>query len=135
MSHEDPPDIAYDKVLQEAGANLQVGTTTGDFRALRDSVDQRIIDNVLNRTGSFYNGVDYDNVLGFRAISWPELEGGIAAIDEDLDGMPDAWEQRYFGHHRRGSPEKSRADYDRDGYTDVEEYLNATNPTKPEVCQ
>jgi pectate lyase len=135
MSQEDPPDIAYDKVLQKAGANLQVGTTMGDFRTLRDSVDQRIIDNVLNRRGSFYNGVDYDNVLGFRAISWPQLKGGIAAIDEDLDGMPDAWEQRYFGHHRRGSSEKSRGDYDRDGYTDVEEYLNATDPTQPEICQ
>lgn len=135
MPQEDPPDVAYDRVLQEAGANLQVRASTGDFRTLRDSVDQRIIDNVSNRTGSFYNGVDYDKVLGYRAISWPELKGGIAAIDEDLDGMPDVWEQHYFGHQRRGSPEKSRSDYDQDGYTDVEEYLNQTNPTQPEICQ
>lgn len=135
MSQEDSPDIAYDKVLRDAGANLQVSTTTGDFRTIRDSVDQRIIDNVLNRTGSFYNGVDYDSALGFRAISWPELQSGTAAIDDDLDGMPDIWEQHYFGYHRRGSSEKSRGDYDRDGYTDVEEYLNRTNPTQPEFCQ
>jgi hypothetical protein len=135
MPREDPPDVAYNKVLMEAGANLQVGTATGAFQTIRDSVDQRIIDNVLDRTGSFYNGVDYDNVLGFPSISWPELQSGIAAIDEDLDGMPDAWEQRYFGHHGRGSSERSRGDYDRDGYTDVEEYLNRTNPTKPEKCQ
>lgn len=134
MSQEDSPDIAYDKVSQGAGANLQVSTAAGDFRAIRDGVDQRIIDNLLNRTGSFYNGVDYDSVLGFRAITWPELKRGIAAIDEDLDGMPDVWEQRYFGNLQRGSPEKSREDYDRDGYTDVEEYLNQTNPTQPETC-
>jgi len=135
MSQEDSPHIAYDKVLQDAGANLQVSTATGDFRIVRDNVDQRIINNVVKRVGSFYNGVDYDSVLGFRAISWPELKGGMAAIDEDLDGMPETWEQRYFGHQRRGSPEKSRGDYDRDGYTDVEEYLNATDPTQPEICQ
>jgi pectate lyase len=135
MPQEDSPHIAYNKVLREAGANLQVSTATGAFQTIRDSVDQRIIDNVINRTGSFYNGVDYDNVLGFRSISWPELQSGIAAIDEDLDGMPDEWEERYFGHYGRGSSERSRGDYDRDGYTDVEEYLNRTNPTRSEKCQ
>jgi hypothetical protein len=85
--------------------------------------------------GSFYNGVDYDNVAGFPAISWPELRDGTAAIDDDLDGMPDAWEQHYFGDNHRGSSESSDDDYDRDGYTDVEEYLNQTNPAQPEICE
>jgi hypothetical protein len=122
-------------VLQDAGANLQVNTSTGEFQTLRDSVDQRIIANLLNQTGSFYNGVDYDNVSGFPAISWPELQGGIAAIDEDLDGMPDGWERLFFGDSLRGSPEKSGDDYDRDGYTDIEEYLNQTNPIQPECAR
>jgi pectate lyase len=134
MPKEDPPLLAYDKVLRGAGANLQVGAPTGEFRTIRDSVDERIIDNVVNRTGSFFNGIDYDTVGGFRAISWPELRSGIAATDDDFDGMPDAWEQLYFRHTRRGSPEKSYGDYDRDGYTDVEEYLNGTNPIRPEMC-
>jgi pectate lyase len=134
MPEEDPARLAYVLVLKDAGANLQVSAPTGEFRTLRDSVDQRIIDNVLNRTGSFYNGVDYDNVSGFPAISWPELQGGIAAIDDDMDGMPDAWEQRYFGDTLRGSQESSGGDYDGDGYTDVEEYLNQTDPMQPEIC-
>ncbi len=132
---EDPPEIAYDKVVRGAGANLQVRERTGEFLTIRDSVDQRIIENVLNRKGSFYNGIDYDNVLGFQAISWPELQGGKVAIDRDWDGMPDAWEQLYFGHNRRGVPQESSGDYDRDGYTDVEEYLNQTSPVKPVMCQ
>lgn len=134
-AEEDPPGIVYDKVLREAGANLQVAGRTGYFRTIRDSVDQRIIDNVLNRTGSFFNGIDYDNVLGFPAISWPELQGGKQAIDNDLDGMPDAWELLHFHSIRRGSQEETSGDYDRDGYTDVEEYLNRTNPVRPEMCQ
>lgn len=134
ITKQDSPQIAYDKVLQDAGANLQVGAPTGEFRMIRDAVDQRIIDNVLNRTGVFFNGVDHDAEAGFPAISWPELRGGQPSIDEDLDGMPDAWEQLYFHHTRRGSQERTRSDYDRDGYTDVEEYLNRTNPTRPESC-
>jgi hypothetical protein len=135
ISQEDPPEIAYDKVVRDAGANLQVRERTGEFLAIRDSVDQRIIDNVLNRKGSFYNGVDHDSVLGFRAISWPELQAGTAAIDSDWDGMPDTWEYLYFGHDRQGSQADSSSDYDQDGYTDVEEYLNQTNPMQPEMCQ
>jgi pectate lyase len=135
ITEEDSPQVAYEKVLRDAGANLQVSAQTGEFQTLRDSVDQRIIANVQNRTGSFYNGVDFNNVSGFPAISWPELQGGTAAIDDDLDGMPDAWEQRYFGDILRGSPENSEGDYDQDGYTDVEEYLNQTDPTQPEICE
>jgi hypothetical protein len=135
MPQEDPASMVYRKVLRDVGANLQVATTTGDFQTLRDSVDQRIIDNVTSRTGSFFNGIEYDNASGFPAISWPELQQGEATIDEDEDGMPDAWEQRYFGQTGRGSPEESSGDYDRDGYTDVEEYLNGTNPTQTEICQ
>jgi pectate lyase len=134
-SLEDSPEVAYNKVLRDAGANLQVGATTGYFRTIRDSVDQRIIDDLVNRTGSLFNGIDYDSVSGFPAISWPELQGGKVAIDNDLDGMPDAWEQLYFHTTRRGSQQNSRRDYDRDGYTDVEEYLNRTNPIRPEMCQ
>jgi pectate lyase len=135
LSQDDPPEIAYDKVVRGAGANLQVREWTGEFLAIRDTVDQRIIENVLNRKGSFYNGVDHDSVLGFQAISWPELQSGKAAIDSDWDGMPDAWEHLYFRHNGRGSQTDSSNDYDRDGYTDVEEYLNQTSPIQPEICQ
>ena len=48
--------------------------------------------------------------------------------DIDTDGMPDEWERRF-------SPKgdlslQSSSDLDSDGYTNVEEYLNQTNPTK-----
>ena len=46
--------------------------------------------------------------------------------DTDHDGMPDAWEVKY-----QLDPDKaidSSIDSDDDGYTNVEEYLNGTNP-------
>jgi hypothetical protein len=134
MSQVDSPEAAYNRVIRDVGANLQVRGTTGWFRIIRDSIDQQIIDDVLNRTGSLINGVDFDTQDGFSAISWPELQGGKEAIDEDMDGMPDAWEQLYFHTTLRGSQVRSSGDYDRDGYTDVEEYLNRTNPIQPDMC-
>jgi hypothetical protein len=131
MTSEDTPQDAYSKILLDAGANLQVSGNDGNFKSLRDAVDTRIINNLINRTGAFFNGVGRDGEEGFAAISWPELAGGTPALDSDGDGMPDMWEQRYFGNTSRGSANDSSGDYDNDGYTDLEEYLNNTNPLKP----
>ncbi len=45
----------------------------------------------------------------------------IAIVDSDNDGIDDAWELLYFGDLTTAS---SVSDYDRDGYTDRQEYLN-----------
>ena len=45
--------------------------------------------------------------------------------DTDADGMPDAWEMQHFGTlDRDGS-----GDFDGDGISDLNEYLNGTNPS------
>jgi len=96
---------------------------------IRDAVDRRIINNLVTRRGTFLNGVNANGVGGFPSISWPTLAAGTPATDGDNDGMPDAWERLYFGNTSRGLPTDSRGDFDSDGYTDLEEYLNETNPT------
>lgn len=45
--------------------------------------------------------------------------------DFDNDGMPDSWEQTYFGSVDRDGG----GDFDEDGQTDLAEYLAGTNPT------
>jgi hypothetical protein len=107
---EQPPQEAYQRVIQDAGATWPV----------RDQVDQRIIDNVVQRTGRFLNGAD---------LVWPTLRSGPAPADGDADGMADAWEQEQFGTTTRGAPMDFSSDRDGDGYTDVEEYLNQTDPS------
>lgn len=109
LTTEQTAQEAYTRVISEAGAILP----------LRDSADQRIIDNLLQRTGAFPNGSD---------LVWPELASGPVSLDSDQDGMPDAWEQQHFGTTSRGAADDSSGDYDQDGYTDVEEYLNCTDP-------
>jgi len=48
------------------------------------------------------------------------------ANDTDGDGMPDDWEMRHFGDLSRDG----RGDFDGDGISDLDEYLNGGDPTR-----
>jgi len=102
---------AYIVVLAGVGASLP----------RRDSVDARIIDDVRKGAGSI---IDSQEQVG----SWPPLKSLQAPLDADNDGMPDSWELSY-GLNPRDSADGA-ADKDGDGYTNLEEYLNNTDPRK-----
>lgn len=74
---------AYAKVLEIGGASL-----------VRDAVDQRIINDVKNRTytaegsnGSTKGIIDSQSDVG----GWPELKSTTPPTDSSGDGMPDEW--------------------------------------------
>jgi len=94
---------AYDQVLAQAGATLPI----------RDSVDQRIVNDVKNGIGRIIN--DPSEVGG-----WPRLASGTPPADSDHDGMADNWEVSNFGNLSRNGT----GDANNNGYTDLEEYLN-----------
>ncbi|MDP0500822.1 MAG: polysaccharide lyase [Verrucomicrobiota bacterium JB022] len=104
---------AYELVLAHAGATLP----------RRDVVDRRIAQEVRAGQPTHGNGIikRIDDVGG-----WPEFRGGLPPVDTDLDGMPDAWERRYGLDPE--DPADGVRDADGDGYTNLEEYLNGTNP-------
>jgi hypothetical protein len=101
------PDVAWSTVMNGAGATLPV----------RDEVDRRIIDEVLERTGGYFNGDRQASPNPY----WPDLAAGAVPADADLDGMADSWELAMFGDVARDG----RGDADGDGYTDLEAYLNS----------
>jgi pectate lyase len=103
----DSADAAWTAVIDGAGATLPV----------RDEVDRRIIDELVARSGGYLNG----DGQAPPNPSWPLPAQGSVPADADLDGMPDAWEAAAFGDVGRDG----RGDADGDGYTDLEEYLNA----------
>jgi len=100
---------AYEKVIAGAGATLP----------LRDAVDTRIVEGVRTNTGKV--------LLSQKEVGgWPEYRSAVAPPDRDLDGMPDQWETRYGLDP--GNASDNSDDADRDGYTNIEEFLNSTNP-------
>jgi pectate lyase len=109
---------AYDQVLANAGATIGLDSQ-GNSYWRRDPVDGRIVNDVRNGTGSY---IDDPSEVG----GWPELAAGTAPPDSDHDGMPDQWERLYcLGP---SDPSDGPFDADGDGYTNVEEYLNGTEP-------
>jgi hypothetical protein len=96
---------AYSLVLADAGASFPV----------RDSVDERIVNDVINGTGHIID--DEDEVGG-----WPTLNSLPAPTDSDHDGMPDAWELAVCLDPNNAADRNG--DRDSDGYTNIEEYIN-----------
>ncbi len=52
--------------------------------------------------------------------------------DNDLDGMPNWFENRYAGLDRE-NPSDAALDLDGDGLTNLEEFRNGTDPNKPDT--
>ena len=113
--HQQTAMDAYHTVLAKAGATLP----------RRDAVDVRVTDMV--RTGKFIkeNGIVNDprEVGGYPEDSFSRED---VPADTDRDGMPDAWERKY--QLNPAKPGDGSEDADGDGYTNVEEYLNGTDP-------
>ncbi|WP_256865321.1 Ig-like domain-containing protein [Paenibacillus sp. 32352] len=100
------PEEAYKLVLEQAGAILPK----------RDSVDARIIHDVINRTGRQINSPA-------EVGGWPVLNSAPAPEDSDHDGMPDEWELAHGLNPN--DPEDRNGQMNGDGYTNLENYLNS----------
>ncbi len=97
-------------VLDHAGATLP----------MRDAVDNCVTNSIYNNTGAVLTA------LGQGCAFFPPDDPGLAPLDTDSDGMPDAWELSY-GLDPFAATD-GRLDKDRDIYTNLEEYINSTNP-------
>jgi hypothetical protein len=62
------------------------------------------------------------NVAGSATSAGATLT--VTQPDTDVDGLPDWWEMKFFG----GLSQTGNADYDSDGVSNADEYLNGTDP-------
>ena len=107
----------------------------------RDATDKFWIEGIRTRTGKPAYWADKDpNWASYNRgsnekedfVVWrtedfpPPAAGAVASADTDNDGMPDDWE-RANGLNPDDASD-GPADADGDGYTNLEEYLNRTNP-------
>jgi pectate lyase len=104
----DSAETARDRVLSYGGA----------FWWDRNPIEQRIIDSVKTGAGAIINtvpGAEWASVLAAPMITRD------ANWDVDLDGMSGSWE---VAHGLDPSADDHNGDFDSDGYTNLEEYLN-----------
>jgi len=101
------PEQAKTDVLARAGASLPK----------RDTIDKRLVGDVINKTGHSIATVD-DQPEG----GWPELHSEPAPADDDGDGMPNEWE--ISNGLEKDNPD-DRNTIGPGGYTNLEIYLNS----------
>ena len=138
-----PASEAFDYVLKNAGATLPK----------RDAVDTRIAEQVRTGKISYKEGIKLPEKqfehrklpldsykLGIitdvsQVGGYPEYKG-TPYKDSDNDGMPDEYEVKH-GLNPKNAADAS-LDKDKDGYTNIEEYLNSVVPVsnvKPEISK
>ena len=96
---------AYKNVMAKGGASLA-----------RDAADARVIRDVQNGTGSIIGNED-------KVGSWPEYKTFNIIKDTDQDGMADSWENQNGLNPK--DPSDRNGDLNKDGYTNLEKYLNS----------
>ncbi|MBZ4188993.1 pectate lyase family protein [Niabella beijingensis] len=107
---------AYTAVLKNAGAILPE----------RDTLDQRIVNDVQHRTGSlidvqggYPHGTPYEQTI----TAWPVLRQEQPAPDADQDGIPDTWETAN-GLNPGNNQDAAIRTIDKN-YSNIEVYINS----------
>ncbi len=101
------PEQAYIDDLASAGCSFPK----------RDTIDRRIIQDVINQTGHSIVSTSNQPEGG-----WPLLSSLPAPADTDHDGMPDDWE---LSQGLNPNDDSDRNIVNEDGYTKLENYLNS----------
>jgi len=123
-----PAEDAYNQVLADVGCNAHLDGH-GIFWRHSDSIDQRMIDDVRHKKGFDHpiNQNDWDT----QKVAFPVMDPGTPYTDTDHDGMGDDWEMDHFKNlHTAEYNDASKTDYDHDGFYDLEEFLNGSDPEK-----
>ncbi len=107
---------AYKEVLLNVGCNFPS----------RDTLDERIIEDVKNGTGKFIDvqgGFTHGTAYELTLHAWPNLKMGPVKKDTDQDGIPDDWEIK---QHLNPLDDTDAGMYNLDkNYTNIELFLNS----------
>ena len=119
--HTDTAAGAFDRVLNYMGANWWMRD------GVIDTPDERMIHNVRTGTGRIMAWADDPfNPDPAEGVEWRTLNATPTVsrdfnFDVEGDGLPGAWE---LDHGLSPLTQDNNGDFDSDGYTNLEEYLN-----------
>jgi hypothetical protein len=140
MKWNSPLPMAPMTILPANTARSYVLANAGAILPKRDAVDSRIVTQVATGKIAYLPNVTLpETQFKHRRLpidsyktgiitevaqvgGYPEYKGQPLA-DADLDGMPDAWEKK--NGLNPADPTDATKDRDKDGYTNIEEYLNS----------
>ena len=109
---------AYAAVLKTVGASYH-----------RDTLDQRIINDVTHRTGKIIDvqgGYTHGTAYELTVNAWPLLQIQPAPPDNDRDGIPDEWEKKK-GLNAADASDAGLFTLSK-RYTNIEVYINSLVP-------
>ncbi|MEI8110744.1 MAG: pectate lyase [Chitinophagia bacterium] len=112
---EETAQHAFQRVLTFVGASFQ-----------RDTLDARIIQDVVKRKGNFIDvpgGFPHGTPYNISQFAWPLLQSKPAPADTDEDGIPDNWEL-IKGLNPKNTSDAILATL-HPFYTNIEMYLNS----------
>ncbi|MCU0387978.1 MAG: pectate lyase [Chitinophagaceae bacterium] len=107
--------IAYQNVLAKAGASFR-----------RDTLDERIINDVKNGTGKIIDvqgGYPHGTTWEVSKTAWPVLKQTQPLPDADKDGMPDEWEKKNGLDPTK--PEDASLKAPKSFYTNIERFIHS----------
>jgi hypothetical protein len=113
----EPAERAFETVLTQAGATLPK----------RDAVDERVVHMVRDGEIRYASGRGILTEIS-QVGGYPEYQGE-PYTDEDADGMPDFWEREHGLNP--GDATDAGGDSNGDGYTNIEDCINGTDPRAP----
>ncbi|CAM4383178.1 Ig-like domain-containing protein [Zobellia nedashkovskayae] len=99
--------------MQSSEVESTVLANVGASKPNRDSSDERVVQNVINRNGGM--------LINVSDVGYPNLKSGEAYQDSDKDGMDDEWETS-VGLDPTDSTD-GKKDVNNDGYTNLEIFL------------
>ncbi len=115
----------------------RAGAGAGLIAHGRDAIDTRSVWTFLLHQGGLIDHQDeiFDDLDGNGTRDWPVYRSGVAPVDTDMDGMPDAWEVTHASNpmlpdgYLPASP---------GGYTRLEAYLHSLHIVRsdapPPIC-
>ena len=121
----DASGLLNDVSLANIGATSRLDQN-GEWVAIRDPIDEALLADVASRTGP--RDDQRPSTADEAGAGYDPVTVSASYADDDHDGMSDVWETRYLLDPSTAAD--GGADFDLDGWTNIEEFLNGTHPRR-----